>query len=78
MPALPWTQVLGGQLVGRAREFGRLLALLDKAADGEPIVALISGDAGVGKTRLVAELTLRAGERGFIVLSGRCAELGPF
>ena len=76
MPALPWTQVLGGQLVGRAREFGRLLALLDQAADGEPIVALVSGDAGVGKTRLLAELTLRAGERGFIVLSGRCAELG--
>jgi DNA-binding CsgD family transcriptional regulator/tetratricopeptide (TPR) repeat protein len=76
MPALPWTQALGGQLVGRARELGRLLALLDQAADGQPIVALVSGDAGVGKTRLVAELTLRAGERGFIVLSGRCAELG--
>ena len=30
----------------------------------------------MGKTRLVAELAARAAERGFLVLSGRCAELG--
>src|SRR4029079_4611329 len=41
-----------------------------------PVVALISGDAGMGKTRLTAELAARAAPRGFTVLSGRCAELG--
>src|SRR5947207_14239028 len=54
----------------------RLLSLLDQAAAGEPVVALISGDAGMGKTRLTAELAARAAPRGFTVLSGRCAELG--
>jgi len=66
---------VSGQLIGRERELARLVALLDQAAAGEPIVALVSGDAGIGKTRLIAELAVRA-ERDFTVLSGRCAELG--
>jgi DNA-binding CsgD family transcriptional regulator len=65
-----------GRLVGRASELARLLALLDSVAAGEAAVALVSGDAGVGKTRLVTELTGRARDRGFTVLAGRCAELG--
>ncbi len=65
-----------GDLVGRAAELGRLLGLLDQAAAGQPVVALVSGDAGVGKTRLAAELCGVAAQRGFTVLSGRCAELG--
>jgi DNA-binding CsgD family transcriptional regulator len=69
-------QVSVGQLIGRKREFGRLVALLDQAAAGEPVVALVSGDAGIGKTRLTGELAAWAAERAFTVLSGRCAELG--
>jgi len=65
-----------GRMVGRAGELARLLALLDSVATGEAAVALVSGDAGVGKTRLVTELMTRARERGFTVLAGRCAELG--
>jgi class 3 adenylate cyclase/tetratricopeptide (TPR) repeat protein len=64
-----------GRLVGRDAELGLLLGLLDAAAAGRPVVALVSGDAGVGKTRLVAELAAAARERGVAVLSGRCAEL---
>src|SRR5256885_4692009 len=64
------------KLVGRAAEFGRLTRVLDLAAAEEPMVALVSGDAGMGKTRLVAELATVAAARGFMVLSGRCAELG--
>ncbi|MGO9083196.1 MAG: helix-turn-helix transcriptional regulator [Streptosporangiaceae bacterium] len=63
-------------LVGRAAELGRLTGMLDQAATAAPVVALISGDAGVGKTRLAAELAQDAAARGFTVLSGRCAELG--
>jgi DNA-binding CsgD family transcriptional regulator len=69
-------QVPRNRLVGREAELGHLLALLDAAADGQPVVTLISGDAGVGKTRLVAELASVARSRGFTVLSGRCAEIG--
>jgi DNA-binding CsgD family transcriptional regulator/tetratricopeptide (TPR) repeat protein len=64
-----------GRLVGREAELGRLLDLLDVAAANRPVVALVSGDAGVGKTRLITELAAAARERGFEVLSGRCAEL---
>jgi DNA-binding CsgD family transcriptional regulator len=64
-----------GGLVGRAAELGRLNSLLTAAAVGQPVVALVSGDAGVGKTRLVTELAHGARERGFTVLVGRCAEL---
>ena len=68
---VPW-----GRLVGRDAELSRMLTLLDDAASGQAVVALIGGDAGVGKTRLVAEVTRMATEQGFTVLSGHCAELG--
>jgi DNA-binding CsgD family transcriptional regulator len=69
-------QAAGGRLVGRDGELARLLALLDDAASGRAVVALVGGDAGVGKTRLVTEVTDLAAERGFAVLSGHCAGLG--
>ncbi len=63
-------------MVGRDDELGRLLTLLDDAEAGRSVVALVSGDAGVGKTRLINEVTRLAAGRGFTVLSGQCAELG--
>jgi len=68
---VPW-----GRLVGREAELARLRTLLDDAASGQAVVALVGGDAGVGKTRLVAEMIRLAAEQGFTVLSGHCAELG--
>jgi DNA-binding NarL/FixJ family response regulator/tetratricopeptide (TPR) repeat protein len=63
-------------LVGRDAELARLRALLDEAASGRAVAALVSGDAGVGKSRLVAEVAALAMERGFTVLTGQCAEIG--
>jgi DNA-binding NarL/FixJ family response regulator len=63
-------------LVGRAAELSRLANLLDEAAAGHAVAALVSGDAGVGKSRLVAEVAARAASRGFTVLTGQCAEIG--
>src|SRR6266851_3194208 len=67
---------VAGRMVGRDDELGRLLTLLDDAEAGRSVVALVSGDAGVGKSRLVSEVTRLAEGRGFTVLSGQCAELG--
>jgi DNA-binding CsgD family transcriptional regulator len=64
-----------GLIVGRAAELGQMRALLADAAAGQSVVLLVSGDAGVGKTRLLTELSAEAAGRGFTVLSGRCAEL---
>ncbi|MBN1091468.1 AAA family ATPase [Blastococcus sp. TML/M2B] len=63
-------------MVGRAAELARLLATLDRAATGRSGAVLLSGDAGVGKTRLLDELTARAEQRGFRVLTGHCVDLG--
>jgi predicted ATPase/DNA-binding CsgD family transcriptional regulator len=65
-----------GRMVGRDDELGRLLTLLDDAEAGRSVAALVSGDAGVGKSRLVTEVSQLAEGRGFTVLSGQCAELG--
>jgi DNA-binding CsgD family transcriptional regulator len=64
------------RLVGRGAELDRLLAVLDAAAGGQAGGALVGGDAGVGKTRLITELIDRARTRDFVVLVGQCAELG--
>jgi DNA-binding NarL/FixJ family response regulator len=69
-------QVTGGRMVGRDSELARLLALLDDAESSRAALALVSGDAGVGKSRLVCEVSSLAANRGFTVLSGQCAELG--
>jgi DNA-binding CsgD family transcriptional regulator len=63
-------------LVGRDTEMARLRELLDDAAAGRAVTALVGGDAGVGKSRLVAEVMTVAARSGFTVLCGQCAEIG--
>jgi len=62
--------------VGRRDEVASLVALLDRARAGEPGFAIVAGEAGVGKTRLVTELAVGAAGSGFTVLAGHCVELG--
>ncbi len=68
--------VVSPVLIGRRQELAALAALVQQATDGEPAVALVAGEAGVGKTRLVSELASAASESGFCVLTGQCIELG--
>jgi DNA-binding CsgD family transcriptional regulator len=63
-------------LVGRDAELARFRNVLDDAANGRSVAALVGGDAGVGKSRLVAEVMSIAADRGFTVLCGQCAEIG--
>src|SRR5579885_1529297 len=65
-------QVVGWQapLVGRQRELARLTARLDAARTGAGGVALIAGEPGVGKTRLLSELAGYATACGAAVLTG--------
>jgi tetratricopeptide (TPR) repeat protein len=62
--------------VGRQAELDELSAALDEAAQGQGRVYLLSGEPGIGKTRLIQELTREAGERGWQVAAGRCWEEG--
>jgi class 3 adenylate cyclase len=60
--------------VGRLAERERLDELWADARQGARRLALISGEAGVGKTRLSTHLALRARGQGATVLYGRCDE----
>jgi len=60
--------------VGRSQERSAIAAAARAAAAGTRRVALISGEAGLGKTRLVAEASRAAHDEGAIVLYGRCEE----
>jgi len=51
----------GPPLVGRAAERARLAAAWRAAASGRPRLVLVTGEAGVGKTRLVDDLRAQAG-----------------
>ena len=61
-------------LVGRATEIGRLREVLNRAWEGHGQVAALIGEAGVGKSRLLAELAAEAVALGGRVLVGRCYE----
>jgi ATP/maltotriose-dependent transcriptional regulator MalT len=62
-------------LVGRDHELEVLERLLGEAEEGTPRFAQVSGEAGIGKSYLLAEFGRRADAEGWLVLSGRSAEL---
>jgi DNA-binding SARP family transcriptional activator/predicted ATPase len=61
-------------LVGRDAELGRLRDALHQAWEGRGHLVAVIGEAGVGKSRLVAEVAAEAAARGGRVLLGRCYE----
>ena len=63
------------RFVGRAAELERLDAALGAAEVGAGTACFVAGHAGIGKTRLIAELAAHARGRGTTVLSGRCIQL---
>jgi DNA-binding CsgD family transcriptional regulator len=75
MEAVPRT-VSSPVLVGRKDELAAAVAVLDEAAAGDPRLLLIGGEAGIGKSRLLAEVLAEAGRRELTILSGSCVDLG--
>ncbi|MFJ6084806.1 AAA family ATPase [Streptomyces sp. NPDC092369] len=63
-------------LIGRDDEVARLAGVLERARGGQAQAVLLAGDAGVGKTRVLDELAVRAAEAGMTVLTGHCVDLG--
>ena len=68
--------VASSRFVDRTAELGRLEAAFAHAGGGDPLTLCVGGEAGVGKTRLVARFAGRVRERGGQVLLGGCVELG--
>ncbi|MDP9183038.1 MAG: AAA family ATPase, partial [Actinomycetota bacterium] len=66
-------------LVGREDELQLLLGAVRVAGEGRPAAVLLGGDAGVGKTRLLAQVVSDAqvaAPDGLIVARGGCVDLG--
>jgi len=61
-------------LCGRDAELDALVALLDRSVSGRASCAVLTGEPGIGKSRLAAELAARARARGVRVLRGRCSQ----
>ena len=58
--------------VGREAELAALAGAWEQAAAGARHVVVVTGEAGIGKTRLTTEAARRVGQEGGLVLFGRC------
>lgn len=62
---------------GREKDLERLTSLVGVgAAPPVSVAVLLAGDAGVGKTRLLAEFRVRAEKEGWRVVVGHCLDFG--
>lgn len=59
---------------GREGELATLLVTLGEAAAGCGRLAVLTGEAGIGKTSIASALAVAAEEQGFTVLWGRCPD----
>jgi class 3 adenylate cyclase len=59
-------------LSGRSAELSMLVDAWKQSAEGQRKVVLVSGEPGIGKTRLATEAALVARHHGALVIGGRC------
>ena len=68
-------RVSSPRFVSRLDELGVLAAALARAQAGDGSLVLVSGDSGVGKSRLIAEAGFRARAAGAAMVTGECPDL---
>ncbi len=61
--------------IGRTSERDALSELIIRTGSGQGQVALVSGEAGIGKSRLVAEVKAKAASEDFLLLQGTCFQM---
>jgi len=71
-PTATARQASDAGLMGRDEEIARSRVLVEDARRGAGQVVLLTGEAGVGKSRLAAEIAAIARRRGFLVVGGAC------
>ncbi|HNB52022.1 MAG TPA: tetratricopeptide repeat protein, partial [Anaerolineales bacterium] len=63
-------------MVGREDRLDQIQTALDQAKGGKGQIVALVGEAGVGKTRLLAEVIRRTSEQGLAGLGGECESYG--
>ena len=58
--------------IGRGKEMAHLRKAVDSTLANHGRLQIIAGEPGIGKTRLVEELSIYAEEQGILLLRGRC------
>ncbi len=61
--------------MGRDADLARIDRARELATEGRPVIAIVRGEAGIGKTRLVADAIDRATAHGSPILHGACLDL---
>ncbi len=64
--------ILCPKIIGRTPEFTALGLLVEQSKGEQGHIALLAGEAGIGKSRLVSELKAFAVIQGFLVVQGTC------
>ena len=67
---------ISGPIVGRAQELARFDEALARSEADAPVTLVLTGEAGIGKSRLLREFERRAREHGWRVISGDCIQVG--
>jgi DNA-binding SARP family transcriptional activator len=75
-PGARATPRAAGIFVGREAELDLVLSALEHAQAGRGSIVLLSGEPGIGKSRLADEVAAHARDRGLRVLRGHCWEAG--
>jgi hypothetical protein len=68
------SSMLSPVLIGRRAELGALVSALDRAAAGAGSALFLTGDPGIGKSRLATEISSLASARGFAIYRGRAVQ----
>src|SRR5260370_39685598 len=68
----PTTLLASVPLVGRQPEWAQLQSAWHKAVSGQPYLVFLSGEVGVGKTRLAEELLTWVGRQGIAAAEAHC------
>ena len=74
-PGPPVAAADASPFVGRSRELGLLVGLVERLGQGAGCTVLVEGEPGIGKSRLMHEVAFHAGARGIPVLASNCYEI---
>jgi DNA-binding CsgD family transcriptional regulator len=71
-----WVRLSSDRLVGRDEELVGAVKAIHRVAEGRPGVMIVSGPAGIGKSRFVSALAEQLRSEGMRAMVGACLDLG--